>query len=220
MTTKEEVLFSLGGECPGGIPFKLEEVWDISRDAFWGTVLLEVYSPDERHARYWPQIAVRLVWQEMFRVPSTQRKGFKGRTPPIIHARIPRAEIHQDGYVDFSEEAVWLSQLDVRKLVAAMAELEVMLTARRAEWNPTNAEVAAFAEQDKALASVCAQFKQLSRPDEIRSIAAAPAATAAGAPSEDGDSLRLENERLRAELAALQQRHDELVDAALRLRRR
>lgn len=191
---KEDVLFSIGGDCPGGIPFTLVNVWDVSKDQFWGTVVLEVYEPDERHARYWPQIAVRLIWQEMVR---------RGKH---IKTRIPRAEVHQFGYQDFSIEACWLSQLDSEKLTRALRVLEARQNQKRLDWNPSDAEVSAFREQDRALSMVCAQLKRLSDPKEIGEVPHAPM------------SLEAENAMLRSQLEALTEKHNHLVNAVLSLR--
>lgn len=198
--TKEEMLFTLGGDCPGGIPFCLEDVWDISKDQFWGTVLLEIYSPDERHGKYWPQFAIRLVWQEMFRVAGKR---------PHIRARVARAEFKQSGYLDFSEEAVWVSQMSTEKLIRAVEALNVRLVERRAAWKPTQEELQSFATQDRALEEVCRTFRALSGPDEIHDVPVL---------GEAESSLEVENASLRARLEELEQRHSRLVEMVLRLR--
>lgn len=192
--TKAEILYSLGGACPGDVPFRFDQVWDVSRDWCWGTCLLEIYVPDERHGNYWPQISVRLIRQDLVKAAG-RRAGVR----PVI----PRAEIQQDGYFDVSVEGVWMSCLDTEKLQRAFSRLERLLEQRRAAWGPTAEESQLVEQQLTEMRGASALYKEM-RP-EIQDIPGGDRPL--GGASAELEALRAELESTKRALAEASLKH-------------
>lgn len=194
-TTKADILYSLGGACPGGLPFRFDQVWDVSKDWCWGTCLLEIYVPDERHGKYWPHISVRLIRQDLVRATG-RRVGVR----PII----PRAEIHQDGYFDVSVEGVWAACLDSEKLHRALRYLEELLGRRRAAWGATAEESQLVEQQLNEMRQASMLYKEMC--SEILEVPSVP-------PSGNEEALRAEIAKLRGELEKVTLTHRRFLEA-------
>lgn len=150
---RAELLFSLGGACPGDIPFRYLKVLDVSRQGRWGTALLEVWVPDESHARYWPQAAVRLVRQDLSRLPGNRLS---------IRAEVQRVALDpNDPSVSLGDEALWVAHLDPSKLLRALRWLEQELEVRRQAWKLTPQEIAGVQAQDALLAAASNAFRRM-----------------------------------------------------------
>jgi hypothetical protein len=188
---RAELLFSLGGACPGDIPFRYLKCLDVSRPGRWGTALLEVWVPDEQHARYWPQAAVRLVRQDLSRLPGNRLS---------IRAEVQRVVLDpNDPSVSLGDEALWVAHLDPCKLLRALRWLEHELETRRQAWNLTPQEIAGIHSQDALLAAASNAFKRMN--PEIEEVPDGPESPELDFAKAESAALRCRVADLEAELA-------------------